>query len=257
MKTLQAANVIATIATVIINILSQALPFNNQTSAEIANRFSNNFFLPANYVFGIWGIIYLSMIAFAIYQGRRDSAVVRSFGWWWVIGCVGNSTWLIAFHWNAFAISMFPMALLLIALLAMYLKLRAPAVTLTRSERWFVSAPVSLYFAWVTVATIANACYILIDGGWDGFGIAYETWGAIMIVIGGLIAGGVALANRDAVYAAVIVWSFAGIVSRHPEVTLVALSAGAFALLVGAIGLFGMISRASTSASTPLRPSIS
>ena len=254
MRTLQIANIIAVIATVIVNILSQALPFNNQTNAEIANRFTNNFFLPANYVFGIWGIIYLSMIAFAVYQGRRGSSVVRSFGWWWVIGCIGNIAWLIAFQWNQFALSMIFMALLLISLLVMYLKLRAPGITLTRGERWFVSGPISLYFGWVTVATIANACYILIDGGWDGFGIAYETWGAIMIAIGGLIGGGVAFANRDPIYAAVIVWSFAGIVSRHPDVTLVAVSAGAFALLIGAVGLFGIISRGFTSGSAPLRP---
>jgi hypothetical protein len=254
MRRLQLVNIITVIATVTINILSQALPFNNQSSAEIANRFTNNFFLPANYVFGIWGIIYLSMAAFAIYQSRRDSAVVRSFGWWWAIAGIGNSAWLFSFHWNQFALSMVFMVLLLVSLLAMYLKLRAPGVTLTRGERWFVSAPISLYFAWVTVATIANACYVLIDGGWDGFGIAYETWGAIMVVIGGLIAGGVAYANRDVIYAAVIVWSFTGIVSRHPDVTQVAVSAGAFALLVGAIGLFAIVSRAFNSGSTPLRP---
>lgn len=254
MKTLQVANIIATIATVIINILSQALPFNNQTNAEIANRFTNNFFLPANYVFGIWGIIYLGMIAFTVHQGRRESAVVRSFGWWWVIGCIGNTAWLIAFQWNAFALSMIPMTLLLIALLAMYLKLRAPGVVLSPAERRFVSAPISLYFAWVTVATIANACYILIEAGWGGFGIPYETWGAIMIVIGGLIAGGVAFANRDAIYAAVIVWSFAGILARHPEVTLVALSAGLLALIVGAIGLISIFSR-SLNSSAPMQPS--
>lgn len=255
MKTLQIANIIAVIVTVTINILSQAIPFNNQTSAEIANRFTNNYFLPANYVFGIWGIIYTAMLIFAVYQARRERPIVQSFGWWWVIGCIGNVTWLIAFHWNLFALSMIPMVLLLVSLMAIYLKLRAPGISLSRQDRWFVGGMISLYAAWVTVATISNACYILIDAGWDGFGLGYETWGVIMIVVGGLIAGGVALINRDAVYASVIVWAFTGILARHPDITLIAVSAGVLSLIVGAIGVFGIITRLGSGGGTPLRTS--
>jgi hypothetical protein len=241
MKTLRFLNVAAMIATLIINALSQIVPFNNQTSAQIANSFDNNYFLPANYVFSIWSVIYLGLIAFAFYQARNDNRIVRSFGVWFIVSCVANSVWLFMFHWNLFALSMIPMVLLLVSLVMMYRKAHAPGMTLTTGERWCIAAPISIYLGWITVATIANGTYVLLDMQWDGFGIAYETWGAIMIVVGGLVGGAFAFLNRDAIYAGVIVWAFAGILARHPDVAAVALSAGVFAAGVALIGIFGLI----------------
>ena len=65
--------IIATLATLVVNGLSEALPLNGLTSAEIANRYPI-YFLPANYVFSIWGVIYLGMIAFTISSGAPGAA---------------------------------------------------------------------------------------------------------------------------------------------------------------------------------------
>src|SRR5690606_14819412 len=77
----QIVNVIIVIATLAVNSLSQVLPFNGQTSAEIANRYADRtFFLPANYVFSVWGVIYIGMIAFAIFQAlpsQRENPRLR------------------------------------------------------------------------------------------------------------------------------------------------------------------------------------
>jgi hypothetical protein len=253
MKTLRFLNVVAVVSTFLINTLSQAVPFNNQTNAEIANLFPNNYFLPANYVFGIWGVIYLSLFAFAIFQARRDNRIVREFGLWVILSCIGNIGWIFAFQWNLFALSMIPIVLLLVSLLVMYVRILPFKATLTRGEWWCIALPISIYAGWVTVATIANVTYVLLDAGWDGFGISYETWGALIIVVGGVIGGVFAFIHRDAVYAGVIVWAFAGIVARHPNVTAVALSAGALAALLALVGVFSLLAARAANAGSTMR----
>jgi hypothetical protein len=252
----QIVNVIAVIATIAVNSLSQTIPFNNQTSAEIANRYADRtFFLPANYVFSIWGVIYLGMIAFAVFQAlpsQRENPRLRRIGYWFVLSCIANGTWLVLFHWNQFALSTIAMIVLLVALVRVYLILR-DGQTISRAEFWCVRVPMSIYFAWITVATVANFTYVGVDANWDGFGISYEAWGAIMLVVAGLIAGTVAVVNRDLAYTGVIVWAFVGIVVRHTDVSAVALAAGVMAAIVGVGALVAFITR--RSADRPLMAS--
>ena len=65
----QAVVVIALIGALVVNYLANTLPINGQTSAEIANRLPI-YFVPANYVFSIWGVIYTLLIGYAVYQAR-------------------------------------------------------------------------------------------------------------------------------------------------------------------------------------------
>ena len=51
----------ALIATIFVNILSNAIPFNGLTAPEIADSF-DVYFVPAGYVFAIWGLIYIGLI---------------------------------------------------------------------------------------------------------------------------------------------------------------------------------------------------
>jgi len=241
----QILNVVAVIATLLINSLSQTIPFNGQTSAQIANRYADRtFFLPANYVFSVWGLIYIGMIAFAIFQAlpsQRENPRLRRVGYWFVLSCVANGTWLFLFHYNQFALSTVAMIVLLGSLLRIYLILR-DGQAISRGEFWCVRVPMSIYFAWITVATVANFTYVGVDANWDGFGIAYETWGVIMLVVAGLIAAFVAVRYRDLAYMGVIVWAFVGVAVRHTGVSNVALAAGVMAALVavGALIAFGM-----------------
>ena len=42
---------------------------------------------------------------------------------------------------------------------------------LDQKEKLFIRLPFSVYFGWITVATIANITTLLVDIGWNGFGI--------------------------------------------------------------------------------------
>jgi hypothetical protein len=217
-----------------VNFLSQAIPLNGQTSAEIANRLPI-LFVPDNYVFGIWGIIYTLLIGFGIYQAlpaQRDNPLVSRIGNWFVVTCIANATWLVLFHYNLFALSMVAMVVLLIALIIIYTRLEIGKRAVSNAQRWFLHIPFSVYLGWITVATVANAAYVLYDAQWDGFGISGAIWATLMLVIATSITLMVIFTRRDIAYSAVIIWALIGIVSKQAGTPLVAATA---AIMTGVI----------------------
>ena len=63
----QVAVIISTLVTLTVNGLANALPLNGLGTGEISDRFQV-YFVPAGYVFSIWGLIYLGLLAFTIFQ---------------------------------------------------------------------------------------------------------------------------------------------------------------------------------------------
>ena len=166
----QSSVVVALIITITINVLSNTLPFNGLTAGEISDSF-DVFFVPAGYVFSIWSIIYLGLIAYAVYQAlpaQRENTRLRQTGWWFVLSCVGNSIWLFLWHYGFFAVSVLLMLTLLISLIMVYLRLGVGRGPVPWGERWLVHVPFSIYLGWVTVATIANiTAFLILSTGTD------------------------------------------------------------------------------------------
>lgn len=232
-------NIVAVSATVAFNGISQAIPLNGQTSAEIANRYPNMLYFPANYAFGIWGVIYSFLIAFMVYQAlpaQRENPMLRRIGPLVVLTAVFNIGWLTAFHYDQLLLGMALMVLLLVALLAIYIRLDIGGAPVSRREKWLVHVPFSLYLGWVTAATVTNAGYTLTAAGWDGFGLSNELWAVIMLTVTGGIAAFMVLGRRDIAYGAAIVWAVSAIAARHSDVQVVWIAAlvvsGAVALMV-------------------------
>jgi MFS family permease len=239
----QFVNIVAVSGTIAWNSITQVLPLNNQTSADIANRFSDNYFLPANYVFSIWGIIYIGLIAFAVYQAlpsQRENPRMRTIGYWFALSSLANCLWLLLFHYNQFALSTVAMIVLLVSLIVIYRRLREGSPQISTAERWAVWIPFSIYLGWITVATVANVTYVLLDARWDGLGLSYQTWGVIMLVVAALIAAAFAFVNRDLAYAAVIVWAYVGIIARFPDLQAIVIVAAIMAALVGLAALISL-----------------
>jgi hypothetical protein len=232
--TRQIMNVIALIVMLATNSLSEALPLNGQTSAEIANRLPI-LFVPANYVFSIWGIIYMLLIGFGIYQAlpsQRENPLLQKIGYWFVVSCATNALWLVLFHYDQFALSMITMVILLISLIVIYTRIEVGQKALTMKEKWLIHIPFSTYLGWITVATVANASYVLYDAGWDGFGISSEIWATLMIVIATGIVLSIVATRSDIAYVSVIVWAFAGIVAKQGDTPMVAVTASVMAVIV-------------------------
>lgn len=233
----RAAVIIALVITVIVNSLANALPINGQTTGDIANRLGI-FFLPAGYVFSIWGLIYLGLAAYAVFQAlpaQQDNRRVASIAWPFVLSSAANSAWIFAWHYEQFWLSLALMLVLLGTLILIYRRLAIGRDRVGAGERWAVRLPFSIYLGWITVATVANVAAALHVAGWNGWGIAPELWTAIMLAVATIIGALVILRRADIAYGLVLVWAFVGIIARFPEVPLVAISAGVTAAIVVAL----------------------
>jgi len=219
--------IIATFATVIFNIAANALPLNGLDTGEISDRFKI-FFVPAGYVFSIWGLIYLGIIAYAIYQvlpSQRENPRLRSIGYIFILSCAANIAWLYMWHYEIFNFTLVAMLVLLFSLIAIYLRLDIGRSEVSNGERWAVHIPFSIYLGWITVATIANTTQLLYYLDWNGWGISPEIWTVIMLAAGVVISALMSISRADVAYSLVLVWAYVGIAAMHSETTLVATSA--------------------------------
>jgi hypothetical protein len=220
----QISVLLALIVTIAVNVLSNALPLNGLTAGEISDSFEV-YFVPAGYVFSIWSLIYLGLIAYAIFQflpSQRENPRLRQTGWWFVLSSAANSIWLFLWHYSYFALSVVAMLTLLTSLIVIYWRLGVGQQIVTRGERWLVHLPFSVYLGWITVATIANITAFLDFVNWNGFGIAPEIWTIIMLGIATAVAGLVAYYRQDIAYLLVLVWAFVGIGVEQADTPLVA-----------------------------------
>lgn len=234
----QISVVVALILTIGVNILSNALPFNGRTAQQVSDSF-DVYFVPAGYVFSIWGLIYLGLIAYAIYQvlpAQRENPRLRQIGWWFVLSSAANSVWLLLWHYGYNVLSVVAMLTILTSLIMIYLSRGADWQGVPSLERWLVHLTFSIYLGWISVATIANITGTLYSVNWGGFGIAPETWTVIMLTVASALAGLMAYFRRDVAFLLVLVWAFIGIAAKQANTSQVAnaayLTAGIVALLV-------------------------
>ncbi|MDX9990805.1 MAG: TspO/MBR family protein [Anaerolineales bacterium] len=241
----QAANALSVVLALTINILASTLPLNGQDTGEISDRFKV-FFVPAGYVFAIWGVVYLGWIAFTIYQflpAQKNNPRLQKLGYWFALSGVFNAFWLFCWHYNQFDLSVLVMLALLGTLIVSYLKLDVGRTAISTAERWSVDIPFSVYLGWVSVATIANFTSWLYDAGWNGLGIAPEAWAVIMLVVASVLGILMAFTRRDAAYLFVFVWSFIGIAVKQAGVPLVANSAWLAAALALGLAIYSILQR--------------
>lgn len=239
----QSITVIVFLATVVVNALANALPLNGQTTGGISDSFKV-FFVPAGYVFSIWGLIYLALGAFTIYQAlpaQRENPRLRRIGYWFVAGSLANSAWIFFWHYNIYPLTLVMMLILLVSLLVIYTRLQVGANAPSNIERWTVNFPFSLYLGWITVATIANVTSLLDYLKWNAWGIAPEVWTAIMLVVAVIVAGLMFATRRDSTYLLVLVWAFVGIALKHSAVPTVTTAAWVAAGLVAVMAVANLV----------------
>ncbi|WP_347373671.1 tryptophan-rich sensory protein [Aequorivita sp. Q41] len=223
-KTLQLANIVAFVATVFLNYLSNTGAINETTIGEISN-ISKNLFTPSGYAFSIWGLIYALLFGFIIYQSRslfvkvRDDEFILKTGWWFVISCILNSIWIIFWLYGYMEFSVLAIFLLLFSLLKI--------VSINRMELWdapisviaFLWWPFVIYSGWITVASIANVAAYLKTIAWNAWGFSEIFWTITMIVIAAIINILVTWRRNMREFALVGVWALAAIAIANWEVS--------------------------------------
>jgi benzodiazapine receptor len=234
MRLKQILNVVALIAMLVVNYLAGSVGINGLNSGEVSDAVPS-LFTPAGYVFAIWGLIYLGLTAFTVYQAlpaQRDRPLIEQIGYWFVISSLLNIAWLFLWHYLQFPLSLLAMLCLLGSLIAIYLRLDIGRGNVSRQDKLLVHVPFSVYLGWISVATIANASIVLYKLGWNGFGIAPEVWTVLMVVIAAILGIAMIVLRSDIAFALVIVWALVGIAVARAGMQAIVIAAGLSALAV-------------------------
>lgn len=218
------------------NYLANALPLNGRQTGEVSDAYEN-LFAPAGLTFSIWGVIYILLGIHILYQlglfhdGKSDNGpLLNRVGLLFGVSSLANTAWVFAWHYDQILLSTLLIASILVLLGMIVTTLRNH--DLTTREKWLVALPFSVYFGWITVATVANITVFLVSIGWDGFGLPEWVWASIIIPVAAIIGISVMLRNRDVAYGLVLIWAFIGILIKH---TSAEGFAGQFPVVIGAI----------------------
>jgi hypothetical protein len=238
--------VLAVVVTITINALADILPINGLGTGQISDNFKV-FFVPAGYVFSIWGIIYLGLIAYAVFQAlpsQRENPRMRSTAWLFILSSLANCAWIFLWHYQLFALTLLAMTTLFVSLILVYLLLGiGSGQKVAAVEKWMVRVPFSIYLGWVTVATIANVTSVLDYVKWNGWGIAPQVWAVIMLGVAVVVAALMAFSKRDVAFLAVLVWAFAGIAVKFQTTVLVYTAALLATILVALMTVYAFLAR--------------
>lgn len=248
----QIITILVTIITITVNGLANALPLNGQATGEISDRF-DIYFVPAGYVFSIWGVIYLGLVAFAVHQAlpaQKDSPLLKKIYPAYWIGNLANALWIFLWHYEVFALTWVAMVTILATLIYIYIQISKEGLSLDVNQKWFFKLPFSIYLGWISVATVANFSQVLFFYGWEGWGISPATWAVIMIGVASVLGLLMQWRENDIPYVLVLVWAFVGISNSQAETALVANAAwaGSVVVIIALIGITFLRRRSKESA---------
>ncbi|MDQ1279165.1 MAG: hypothetical protein QG670_425 [Thermoproteota archaeon] len=217
-----------------------------KNTAQISNS-NLTLITPAGYVFSIWGIIYVLLGIFIVYQAlpsQQGNDYQQKIGVLFILSSIFNIVWLFLWQFEYLVFSVALMFLLLITLILIYLCLNIGKTKISMRERLAVHLPFSVYLGWITIASIANVAVTLVSLGWNGFGISGLTWATIITIVILLITSIMVVTRKDVAYSLVIIWALIGISvgqgGNQTVVLLIQASAVVIAVEVAATSLFSM-----------------
>ncbi len=201
--------------------------------------------LPAGWTFGIWGVIYVAFLGYAVYQllpTQRSREVHRATGWWLAVSAVLNMAWISAFSARYVLLAEVLLLALLAVLARVYGRLSRERATNTR-ERLALRLPVALYTGWVSLAVVAGTAATGVRLGLPGDGALAEIAAVlILLVAAAIVASVVTYATAVVGYAAAAVWALLGIALNAPPAAV-----GVAAAVAAVVVLFATARRVSTS----------
>lgn len=190
------------------------------------------YFLPFNLTFAIWGLIFSSQLAYAVYQAlpsQTDRVLHQRIGWWIALNAALTALWNVTagssgqqgdpnFQPLFVVATVFILMGMLFSLTRVFIMFRHMHTHFAPIDRWLVQFPVTVFFAWLNVAMIANTAAALVAVDYTGEPNG-ELWGAGMLIIAMILASVMILYTRPGIvtitYTSVIVWAAIGILVNN------------------------------------------
>lgn len=235
------AFVLGLVFILVMNYLSNTIPFGGMTNADVSAAYPT-LITPAGYAFAIWGLIYLTLSVFAVFQllKGRNTRFYNLIWPYFMVNALANGLWLLAFQNEMLGASVVIMAVLLITLIMMFRHFYRFKNALSTTHRYFFHVPFGVYFAWISVASILNAALWLTSLDIELFSRAEELWALIMLIIGFGLALFILLSQKDYIYTLTFVWAYIAIMVAHLDEDMVRYPAkiGAIILTASMVVLF-------------------
>lgn len=217
-----------------VNALANILPINGYNTGQISALYPN-YFVPAGFTFSIWGVIYLLLIGFVFCSlfaafgkfNHAAKACIKKAGPYFLITCVLNAGWILAWHYLYLGMSLAIMIAFLVTLLLLYIAIRPMKNQMPFFYRLWTYHAFVVYLAWICVATIANVTALLVGFGWQGEPLSPQVWSMIMILVALLLGIFMVGKQKQPAFGFVLAWAFWGIYSaQSPESRMIAFTAG-------------------------------
>lgn len=234
--------------------LSQLKLFFNVDIGEVSNA-HDTVFAPAGTTFAIWGVIYASLFAFCIYHLRQafrskpDAEAtweLEQIALLFIVNNLAATGWVFAWLEEKFVVSLLLMIVQLITLLSMNLRLDIFDRDKSLASKIFTQFPLSIYFAWICIATLANVNALLAVCGWQDQGNAGIIYAVASIAIAAVVSVSIVFFRRNVFFGLVVIWALYGIILKRNAVDpvlyreVIAASWAAIAL-VGSVTVFQAI----------------
>ncbi|MBP2099568.1 lantibiotic ABC transporter permease [Enterococcus rivorum] len=202
------------------NMAAVLLPLNGVTTQAVSDKYAN-LFAPAGLTFSVWSVIYLLLALFVFYQWKptvknsvmKDENFSKKIRILFIISSLLNGVWLVAWQYFQLELSVLIMLCLLITLILINNQLVKETFNLKESV--FLRLPFSVYFGWITVATIANITALLVSKNISFLQSNQVFWTITILIIGLVIAGATIVKNRDTAYGLTVFWAYLGILIKH------------------------------------------
>jgi len=225
-RVLAIVNTILLIIHISTSYLTQTSLLTKKDVAQVSDKFPT-YFTPAGITFAIWGIIYLALLSFVIYHlakaFRTDlhdhaNEELDLIGWNFAINNLATIGWLFAWTNEKLLLSLLLIIVQLITLMVIHHRLRIHNAHKHLANKVFTQFPLSIYLAWISIATIANFSIYLTSVGWSGWGVSGVNWSITMIAIAVMLAVWVINRKRNVFFGLVVIWALYGITVKGRQV---------------------------------------
>ena len=229
-KTLAILNTVSLALLLLISSLAQQNWFSDLNVGEVSSKYET-VFAPASITFAIWGLIYASLAAFCVFHiikafnddpNEQADTDIMAIGWLFIVNNVATAAWLIAWVNEMIGLSVLLILIQLVTLILIGVKAHIANPERVLSTKIFTQFPLSIYFAWICVATIANISAFLVSINWDGFGISEIYWTIIMIGVTTMLSLFIIVVRRNFFFGLVILWALYGIALKREQVDEIA-----------------------------------
>jgi hypothetical protein len=229
--------VLGAVAVALLVPASQAAFGWGQTASEFSES-GDETLRAAGWAFSIWGLIYVGLAAFAVYQLGNRSGALRRVRWPAAAAALGCGLWIAAAAVDSRWLTVLIISASAVAAVAAAWTARGSAKAGELAFRLLALWPLSLLAGWLTIATLVNLLTVLTaEGLVTG---SARGWAALAgVATATVIAAAVTLRARMSLYAAPVVWGLVAVTAAarqdaQPVLAAVALGAGLLLALVAA-----------------------